>query len=833
MRPRRFVYASVVLILLGSLAARAGTNYHALVIRSVEPLDYVLIEKFKINGKDKLYRLDSEAPLTRGQYRRLPKLSFSEVDSLRVAGGRLQVRTNSGVEVLALPQNFKSWPKGSLQVDAIVKGSKLKGKRLDTKQSFSAALGESWIFYLFPGAPQDDTLAFSLTEAQNTETAWVEFLRRFPGSPHARVPRQVLADLYLQRATRALRQFQEALREKKPGYGFLGEARRWLDQLRSLNLDHPAQAEAQATLTRLEADIDQRLRQARLLAEEADFEAAEQTLEPVLHFRHEFADLAAAHEDITLQAARYHLEQARQRLSRAEFDEAVRELEAAASYRELPEASGLAQEIEQQRQTYQRQQEIQQVLAQARAAMARKDYASAFDLLWPVALRFSDDRGLQREFSSVQRAYRAALLAEVSRIERLHTPLRGPADEEVVARLHRDLTRLNQMESIPSLVVWRDRMSLHLADYYRQRAKQLAERDDADLDTLAFAYLQQSQRFLLNKAELREFTAHRRQLEDALRIRLALNFRDLTPAASGEYVVAELAALMASSIQNAGFPHVDIMEVRRGESPQLTLELIVELLQAAVRDAETSQPVASEYSAGFRQAPNPEWREAKTAYEQAVEEYERVRTRVEQNRRQKKYEKKDRQADDEALAGAEDSLKKAGNALDAVPAFIEQEDVRPYEFTRRNRTRTAEIRLSYRWVNALTGVREAQEILEERSSESAEEVAGVHPADKQGHRNQPPNLPEAAALRGRVLRKIQQALAERALQYLDALVALDFERGQREAQRGNKEVAAEHYLRFLFNSPGDAPQRRQAVEYLGREFRLASLSDWLPVADVE
>ncbi|MDA2914423.1 hypothetical protein MYX77_10815, partial [Acidobacteriia bacterium AH_259_A11_L15] len=248
------------------------------------------------------------------------------------------------------------------------------------------------------------------------------------------------------------------------------------------------------------------------------------------------------------------------------------------------------------------------------------------------------------------------------------------------------------------------------------------------------------------------------------------------------------------------------------------------LLQTNVVDESEEEPVPSEYSAGYRQVPNPEWRQARTSYDQGVAAYEQLRRRIEEKKRSDKdYKKKEREADEKALAEAGAALAEARAALDEVPAFIETEDVRSYEFTRRQRRRTATLRLSYRWVNAQTGVREEQDILEERVTAESEEVSGVHPGDRQGHRNQPADLPEAATLRGRALRGMQGKLGERVLAYLESFTGRDFERAQQQAAQGNREQAAEHYLRFLFNCHPEDPRREEALDYLQREFHLTEL----------
>lgn len=69
---------------------------------------------------------------------------------------------------------------------AVIQGSSLKGKVLETKRDFSAPLVAGWVVYLFPERPQEDTIAFHLAKVRNTEEAWADFWKRFPGSARAR-----------------------------------------------------------------------------------------------------------------------------------------------------------------------------------------------------------------------------------------------------------------------------------------------------------------------------------------------------------------------------------------------------------------------------------------------------------------------------------------------------------------------------------------------------------------------------------------------------------------------------------------------------------------------
>jgi hypothetical protein len=826
----------LLLFLAGVLAASplnaaAGAAYYGILVRSQAPPDYLVLERVEINGEDELAQLTRNGPLTEGEYRRLSRLSFAQVRSFRVSDGVLMVQRRDGRGELALPRGFNDWARTYVAPSTITAASILQGRLVNRDQRYSSALNEGWVLYLFSAYPDTDAVAFVLAEAENTEKGWSTFLQDYPKSTFAPQVRRILSESLLARVQAALDRYDVALRQRTPGYAALQEAREWFDKIREMGVTTPEIAAVGETLASREADITQRLRQAHLLAQEAHFDEAERVLEPILHFRPEMPELQAELKTIQTLRLQRLLDRSRQLLADGRLGEASKALDEAAAYGDLPEIARLRSQIEERRTTRERQGEIQQGLSAARAAAGRKDYARAFEILAPLIQRYPREVGLRSEFSSLQQIYTRSLLQEAAHVEELHTPIRGPADERAVIEIQRQLAAVAQFDSTPAASVWRDRLGMTLADYYHTRSQEIADRSGSGPSPLAFAYLQQARHFLLDKTEIGEFDSWREQVEKKLRIGLQLTFRDLTPEANGAYLAAELSTQVGAAIQQAGFPHVQILDPIRPEGPRPVLELVVEILSAGVEDSSQTETVSSEYAAGTRQAPNPKWREAKTKYDEAVDRYERVRARVEENRRKTRYSDMERRQDDEALRRAEVALDKARKEMDIVPAFIEEQESRPYEFTRRTVTRTGTIRLAYRWVNTATGVREEQQLFEEKDSAEGVETTGVQPGDKNGYRNQPADLPDSAAMRTRVMRKLQSRLAERAVAYLNSHIERDFERGQQEASRGNQETAADYYLRFLFNSTPDDAHRQQALDYLEREFRFVALGDWLTAAN--
>ena len=821
--------AGLCALLVWAAGATAATEYYALLIRKAQPPDFVLMEKVKLNGKDELYRLVKEGRISEREYKALPRMALGDVRRMRVKPDALEVSAQNQAVLLALPQNVKSFGTGPLETRTMIRDAVLAGRPAGGKGSLALSLQAGWVVYIFATRPGDDSIAFALAEVENSEDGWKRFLARFGGSPHAAVAREQLGTTYVGRAQAALARYREALEKRTRGYANLGEARQWLDQARAVNYQGPSASAVENEITRYESDVAERLRQARSLAEGAKFDEAEELLKPLSHFRQEFPQLARELDAVQELRARHHLDEARRHLSLAEFDAAEGQLDAAAKIRNLPEIADLRRDVAEQRVSYARQKEIEAGMSQAQQAIAQGDLGRAFELLWPVAAKFGDEPKLQENFAALRSTYGQDLLTRVPQIESLHTPIRGSADEEILLRMQGHLTRLTQVEASPTLTVLRDGLSQHLSDYYRQRAKELTERGGEALAALAFAFLHQARYFALDKAEIADYSPTREQVEEKLRVGVALNFRDQTPEAGGGYLLTELSTAVGEAIQKGGFPHVYLFETGRTVPTRASLEFVVEITGVGVSDNAETEPVNSEYSAGMRQVPNPEWRTAKEAYDQTLDRYEEIRTRIERRTRQGRYPKREREADEQALFQADVARQAAKKKQDALEAFIAQEDVRPYEFSRRKITRSGFIRLAYRWINLLTGVREAQDTLEEREPGEGIEITGVQPADKRGHRNQPAALPEAAALRGRVLRKIQEQLTARALAHLKTFIDRDFERARQEAERGNPENAAEHYLRFLYNIRANDDRRAAAFDFLRQQFRLVALGEWLGV----
>jgi hypothetical protein len=562
--------------------------------------------------------------------------------------------------------------------------------------------------------------------------------------------------------------------------------------------------------------------------EASEFTQAVETFAPIEHFRAEFPDLETELNTIRDAATAHYLRQAETLNNQEKFDEALEQVKLAETWKADDAIPVMRNKIAANRTAYEQRQEINDALEATNAAMRENNFLSAFTALRPVAHRYPADKDLQERFLAVQQTLRTDLLNRSEEIEATYTPLKpgDVAGETQVLNHYRGLAGLAELNrNDADLLFRRDIMGDYLATYYHQRAKRMVTSEETEPSALAYAFLHQAYTLALDgtKGTIEELPRWQPQVENNLRLRLDLTVQDSTPELNALAVASQLRRLIGIGMQKADLPHLEILGARRDGSPPPggnVLELKLDLSRSSVRDASQTEPVPSEYGAGSRQILNPEWQQAKTAHDNATDKYDQLRAQPTQ-----RMKKQEREAHQRALREALSAVNTAKQTLDNTPVYAQEEDIRSYQFSRNKITRTAVIELTYQWISE--GVVLETDIVRQQESAEGMETTGVERDDKNGHRNQAANLPDDATMRGRVLRALQDLLSEKFIAYLDTFIAQDQARARQLAQQNSPMRAAEYYFRYLFNSRPTDPRRREAIEFLEKQFNLVTLDHWL------
>ena len=834
---RAFLLLALV-CLLPFAGHSAKTKYFALLIQTDRPQNQILVAEFEINGETKLFNLGRRTPtssLTKKEYGKLPQITLSQVASFQLADGILRVRTRRGQILQAIPQKFKGWPKGRssrVAPKAMTGNVRLSGKIAGTKRKHRSSLQANIAVYVYLARPTNDSIAFATTEVQNTQLAYEQFKNRFPNSPHVQIVRERLATTYLRHASNSLAKYEKALTERTPGYPNLAEARTWFNKIQPLNVPVQGGPEFLRRLSRRETRLTNLLRDARQAMEGAQFARAQEILEPIRHFRNEFAEIDTELKNTRAQAAKHYLQQAEKLLASDDFDGALAQTGLAEKWVANSSIPAMRTKIATRRKEYEKHMEIKRATDAANEALKRADFVRAFAALRPVSLRYPREQDLQKRFLAIQQSLRSDLINRSPEVERTYTPLKqgDVAGEKQVLNLYMGLAGLAELNrNDGDVILWRDIMGDYLAAYYHELAKRMAPSQDAVPSALAYAFLQQAYSLALDgtKGQIEELPRWRPQVEENLGLRLGLTVQDSTPDLNSLSVANQLQRLITIGIQRADLPHLELLDARSNRSRetrtiqgQNSLELTIDLSRAAVRDTKKSESIRSEYGAGMRQILNPDWQRAKSDFDLASKKVDDLSAQA-----GRKMNKRQRTAHQRAMANAQGSLNRARRKLDTTPPYSQEEDIRPYQFSKNTITRTAEIEIAFQWVRH--GIVLETDIERRQESIEGTEFTGVERDDKNNHRNQEANLPDKPTMRGRALRGLQKKLSDRFIAYLDAFIAQDFETAKQLTQQNNPVRAAEHYLRYLFNSRPTDTQREEALAYLRNQFNLVTLSNWL------
>lgn len=812
----------------------AKSQFYALLISASDPQNQTLLMEFKVNDQIQFYALGDNAldtPIRKKQYERLPVIPFPDVYSFTITGDRMKVVTRSRGETSGLPMKFKAWPRRNPKTLApaqMVKGILLTGKDANNRRKHRSTLQPGTTVFVYPARPTEDSIAYAVTQVKNTQPAYEEFAEKYPDSSHVVGARKFLGAAYLRHAEERFGRYQAALQEKTAGFAQLAEARSWFDRIQPLNTKVLGAIPFAKRLTGRETELQTKFHRARELMEAAEFTKAVDTFAPIEHFRPEYPDLDTELNTIRDAAAAHYLRRAETLNNQEKFDDALEQVKRAETWKADGAILPMRNKIAENRTAYEQRVEINNALEATNAAMRAKNFLGAFVALRPVALRYPADKDLQERLLAVQQTLRTDLLARSEEIEATYTPIK-PGDiagETQVLNHYRGLAGLAEINrNDADVIFWRDTLGDYLATYYHRRAKNMVPANDPNPGALAYAFLHQAYTLALDgtKGKIEELPRWQPQVENNLRLRLDLTVQDSTPELNALAVASQLRRLIAIGMQKADLPHLEILGARRDGTPPPggnVLELRLDLSRSSVSDTSQNESVRSEYGAGTRQILNPGWQQAKAEHDNATEKYNQLRARSTQ-----RMKKQQRETHQRALREALAAMNAGKQTLDITPVYVQKEDVRSYQFSRNKITRTAVIELTYQWINQ--GVVLDTDIVRRQESAEGVEITGVERDDKNDHRNQAANLPDQATMRGRVLRALQDLLAERFIAYLDTFIAQDQTRGRQLAQQNSPLRAAEYYFRYLFNSRPTDPQRREAIEFLEKQFNLVTLDNWL------
>ena len=819
-------------LLLAHSGAAAGITVYALVIFPESDNEPMVLTDLKIGGKGALRTFGERAApptLLRRDYARMQKIALFEFRRILFVDGVIVGEALSGEQHALLPEGIKAWPRSAAttaRIPELLRDIRFTGKRLGIKKKHAGRFREGMVIYFYPASPRPDEIAFAQVELDGTRAAHQRFLENYPESPHVIDARAVLSGDLGDEVLAVLDEYEKAWKNKTTGYANLDKARELIRRLEVMGAGDPKVAEARTRLKQYDEEIEHIREHARTALERNEFTEALRILAPAEHFRPELPALDEETTAIRRAAFQYFLVRGDHFSIEAKFDAARTAADRAEKWGNTAELAELRAKIVTREEEYKRRRELERSAATANTAVRRGDYLTALKLLNSLVAANPGNTDLQERRSFARRKLRGELLTQAPSIEQTYTPIKqgNLAGEKAVLEFYLGLAVLAAADtSDAEAVYWRDTIRDYLAEYYLGRAYALTPTVNILPSGLAYAFLQQAYTLtpVSGRPDIKEMPAWRRQVEGRLGLQLKLNIQDATSQRTARAAARQLRGLLTSKLQQGGMPNLRILAENARPSDD-ALELHVDIMRTSVQDAKQTEIIASERTEGSRQVLNSEWERAKVSYDESVIEYEKLRAG-----RKKKMNKRKKEEHEAASDAALSRMNDARKILDETPTYSQENDIRPYSISRNTVTRTISVGIAYRWVK--DGIILETKTASHDESATGVEIIGADPADRNGHTNQQAALPSIPDLLGRAITAMHEPLAAEFAIDLAEQISNDYEQARRFASRSNSIQAADHFLRYLYNSPTSDPRRKEAIEYLEKEFNLLTLDSWLVV----
>jgi hypothetical protein len=837
---------------------------------------YVQITGITVNGKTELRVCDGVSKFDKRAYEALPRVQLAGASSLeRGSNGALTLTVNAS-PVCVVPSNVKfernsEFTPAEAAEQAVLQGTPASASHPELGiPTFKP--GVQLVFVLAPDAELADYLR---ARRANSDKDWQEFLGRYPSSTHAADARNGLAELHQQAAEAAFAQYQKLAAAHKPDLAPLKHASR---EARSANQAASGYRPAIKLMETISRELDTLLEQdrARLqtyqkalqnhTAGYAPLLAAGQHVEQLLEVRPEYAPLLNLRREIAgeekkletavsgseaLQASgrydealtalgtysvfaaeapridaivaaayRYHFNRGQELAAQRAWEAATVEFRKAVDIRgNSEEASAALKNATAQLTVVRNQQAVGRAVGQSKEYAARKDFIEAYNVL--AELPEAQRALVTDQVSAVARDYVAAASRRALKLQEIHIPIKGRADEDAVHEAYVLLDRASSLSGDPAMTLKRDFLSSKISAYYIEQAKRYLDKPSGSGAGVGWLYLKEAQRYAITASTVNDQMARYAPLyQRRARLSVGVVLRDQTSRRNSAGFADQLADAIATGLESSG---VSVELVRRpaesADALQPNFMFVGEILEHRVVKNANLETVPSKYRAGTHEVKNSAWLQAGSDYEAAKQQLAAAQRALAEAQAQHKKK--------EVIAAANDTVQQAQQRVDDLRHTLETTDqnrveaiVEPYQYTKKTVDLSAAIDLAFRINDRAGSAVEPTANVNKDKHKSAVVLENVKPEDTQGITNQSVEPDDVQFLTDLEI-EARDALVKAVQEKTAGLPAKILLEARNRAHRDDMDAAGEEYVLYLNATPAaESPEREEAVKFLHDQFNL-------------
>lgn len=869
--------ACVVLTLLLSGFAKDAPLSAIVLFDAPNGPGYVQIAGVSLNGKTELRVCDGVPKIDKRSYDVLPRVQFKAATVLeRNADGVLMLSMDGAKPFCVLPNGVKFDKSPELTPAQAAEQATILGlvAQSSTQPAEVPAL-KPGVQLVFVAAPDTEFAEYLRAERARSVALWQEYLKRYPSSSHAVQARQALATMLVQSAESAIAEYARNGNSNASQLGLLKQARIYATQVEAFSGNHAAAEKAlHAIHTYLDVLLEKNRRQlqsyAKAIAERtsgyAHLVAAKKQNEQILEVEPDYPPVVALHNEIGSEESkldsilhnadslllakqyddalrtvepyrgmaselpqvgniaetvyRFHFSRAQQLSAQGSWEQAVVEFRAAGKVRpESQETAAALRNAEAQAANIFNRRVVEQALADSRNYTQKGDFIAAYEVLanLPEQQRIL----VVEQLEALKKDYAPAAARRAQKLQEIHLPMRGRADEEAMRQAYELLQRAGAISNDPAIKLKVDLLSDKIGAYYLEQARRYLQKPMGSGVGLGWLYLREAQRYEPNLDAVKDEMA-RYQSAYQLRGRLSIGVvvRDQTSRREGQGFADQLGDAIANGLESSGQP---VKVIRRySEDPnavQPDFVLVAEILQHRMVKNTNLETLPSKYRAATREVKNEAWLSTNQAYTQAQQDLtqaQRAFTDAQQHRS-----KKEATAAGDVLAAAQNKADDLRKQLDTLNPTRPEAVLEPYNYTKKTIDVTAVVELALRLTDPSGNLADSTPSIRRDDRKTYVVLENVKPEDTEGVKamNTPPD--EVQFVTDLEL-QARDALVKSVGEQASHLPEKILQQARQRMQQQDIDGAAAEYIVFLNSTPDNgSPERAEANSFLRDHYSLA------------
>jgi hypothetical protein len=850
---------------------------------------YAQVTGVTLNGKTELHVCDGVSTLDKHSYDAMPRVQMKLASVLeRTADGTLMLTADSARPICVLPNGIKFDKTPELTPPQAADQAVIFG--LVTQSSAQLAdipalkPGTQMIFVAAP-----DTELAEYLRAQRAQSAalWQGYLKRYPASAHSVQARQALAAMLVQSAESTIAEYAKAAQADTPRLGLLKQARRYSQEIDTLSGNHTAGDKLrQAIHGQLDLLLEKDRRQlqafTKAIAEHnagyAHLLTAEKRNEQVLDIEPDYSPAVALHNEIgseqnkldaTLHNAdsqlvakrydealntveayrgmagelpqvaniietayRFHFSRAQQLSAQGSWEQAADEFRAAIKVRpDIQETSAALTNAEAQAANAFNRRAVEQALADSRNSAQKNDFIAAYDVL--ANLPEQQRMLVTEQMDALKKDYAPAAARRAMKLQEVHLPIRGRADEEAMRQAYELLQRSGAISNDPAVKLKLDLLSDKISAYYLDQARRYLQKPMASGVGLGWLYLHEAQHYEPNLDAVKDEMA-RYQGAYQMRGRLSVGVvvRDQSSRRDGQGFADQLGDAIANGLESSRRP---VKVIRRyAEDPnavQPDFVLVSEIMQHRMVKNTNLETLPSKYRAGTREVKSEAWLSSNQAYTQAQQDLTQAQRAV--TDAQQRHNKKDVAAATDNLAAAQQKTDDLRKQMDALNPTRPEAVLEPYNYTKKTIDVTAVVELAFRLTDTSGNVIDTTPSIQREDHKTYVVLENVKPEDTEGIKamNTPPDEVQFMTdLELQARDALVKAIGEKAAHLPEKIL----QQARQRSQQQDIDGAAAEYIVFLNSTPDNGSvERSEAAVFLRDHFNLAVATSASPTKQAQ